>query len=254
MKVITVAIQKGGTGKTTTSMAMATILRNEGYKVLFIDTDMQCNSTDTYRAEMDDTATLYDVLLAEKRIPIEDAIQHTKDGDIVAGDRLLIQADDKLKSDSDGIFRLQDALSNLKGYDYVIMDTNPALNYLLYNCLVASDEIVIPVTADRYGLTGLKQISDTVHKIKKRQNPKLKVAGILIVNFNEYTKLGKEIRVALEDAANNMETSVFKTFIRKCQKVQDAQALRMQLFDYSRNCTAAEDYYDFVEEYLSKEA
>ncbi len=253
MKTITIANQKGGIGKTTTAMALAGILKERGNKVLIIDTDMQCNTTDTYRAKMDDAPTIYDVLLADERMSINEAVQHTESGDIIASDRLLIEADDKLKSDSEGIYRLQDAIKDCKGYDYIIIDTNPTLNHLLFNCLVASDEIVIPVTADRYGFTGLQQLSQTIEKIKRRQNPNLKVLGLLLVKYKGKTRLGKEVKEILSMVSKEMDTSLFDSYIRESIKVQEAQAKRMPLIKYSRNCTSALDYEDFVDELLKRE-
>ena len=248
--VITVANQKGGIGKTTTAVNMATILAKKGYKTLLIDSDMQCNSTDTYKAEVEDVATLYDVILADDRVAAKDAIQHMPAGDIIASDRLLLEADDKLKSDVDGIYRLQDALKDCQDYDYIIIDTNPQLNHLLYNCLVASDCVIIPVTADRYAYTGLYNLNQTISKIQNRQNPRLKVAGLLMIKYKDRTNLGKEMKEALQNAADNMNTKVFNTGIRESVKVQEAQALRVPLTEYAPGCTSALDYVAFVEEFL----
>ena len=180
MKVYAIANQKGGIGKTTTATCIAAILQQKGYKVLLIDTDQQCNSTDTYRAKIESTATLYDVLLDENKIPLSEAIQQTESGDIIAADPLLREADKKLTVDVEGLYRMQDALVELNNenkYDYVIIDTAPALNSLLHNVLIAADEVIIPLTADRYALQGLSQLNDSINAIKRRQNPKLKVAG-----------------------------------------------------------------------------
>lgn len=253
MKTITIANQKGGIGKTTSATAIATILKKKGYKVLMIDTDIQCNTTDIFKAEMDNVATIYDVIVSEEKTHISEAIQHTNSGDIIASDRLLIEADDKLKSDSEGIYRLQDALKELNGYDYVIIDTNPTLNHLLYNCLVASDYVIIPVTADRFGFTGLQQLSQTITKIKNRQNQNLKVLGLLLVKYNDRTKLGREIRDILEQAAAQMDTKMFNTYIRQSVKVQESQALRIPLIEYAEKSTSAQDYMALVDEILERE-
>ena len=144
MKTIIVANQKGGIGKTTTATAVASILNAKGYKTLLIDADQQGNSSDTYRAAIEGSATLFDVLLDEERISLEEAIQHTESGDIVASDPLLRKADEILNGDPEGLYRFQDALDQLKGYDFVIVDTAPSLNSILYNCLVAADDVLIP--------------------------------------------------------------------------------------------------------------
>ncbi len=255
IRIITIANQKGGIGKTTTAMCLATILAKRGYKTLLIDTDMQCNATDAYGAKIDGVATIYDAILAEgkDRVSLKDAIQHTESGDIIASDRLLIEADDKLKSDSEGIYRLQDAIKELKGYDYVVIDTNPTLNFLLFNSLVAADEVIIPVTSDRFGFTGLNQLNETVQKIKKRQNPNLNVIGLLLIKFKKTTRLGKDVKEILDKTAESMDTSLFNNTIRESVKVQEAQIMRTPLIDYAPGCTSALDYEDFVDELLERE-
>lgn len=151
-RIIVAASQKGGVGKTSTATALAAIFSERGYRTLLIDCDQQCNSTDTYRAETEGAATIYDVLLDESRISISEAMQHTECGEILAGDSLLRQADEKLKGCVDGLYRMSDALEKCNDYDFIIIDTAPAMNSILHNCLIAADEVIIPVTADRYAL------------------------------------------------------------------------------------------------------
>lgn len=251
MKVYVVANQKGGIGKTTTATALASILQEKGFKTLLIDTDVQGNSTDTFRAKVQGTATLFDVLLDVERIPITEAIQHTEMGDIVASDPLLRRADSILDADrADGMFRLKDELDNLKGYDYVVVDTAPAVNSILQNCLVAADEVIIPITADRYGIQGLAELNNTINATKKRQNRGLKVAGLLLVKFNRRTLLAKEVKESLEKIATEMNTKLFNTTIRESTKAREAQATRTTLIKYDNKCTTAEDYIAFVDELI----
>ncbi len=254
-RIITIANQKGGIGKTTTAMCLATILNRKGYKTLLIDTDMQCNATDAYGAQVEDTPTIYDVILAAEadRIPIMDTIQHTESGDIIASDRLLTGADSDLQKDPEGVFRLQDALAGISGYDYIVIDTNPTLNFMLYNALVTTDELIIPVTSDRFGFTGLNQLNETIQKIKRRQNPSLKVMGLLLIKFKKSTRLGKDVKEILDKTAVDMDTSLFENTIRESVKVQEAQIMRTPLIEYAPNCTSAIDYEDFVDELLERE-
>ena len=249
MKVIVVANQKGGIGKTTTATAVASVLSSRGYSTLLIDADQQGNSTDTYRAEIEGVATLYDVLLGD-HIPLNAAVQHTECGDIVASDPLLREGDARLSSDAEGEYRMVNAIENLKGYDYVIIDTAPAVNMILRNCLIAGNEVVIPVTADRYGLQGLAQLTSTINAIQKRQNKELKIAGLLLVKFNSRTNLSKEVKDSLTDIADSMNTKLFETTIRESTKAKEAQALRTTLVKYAPNSTTAEDYSAFVDELI----
>lgn len=253
MKTIIVANQKGGIGKTTTATAVASILNAKGYKTLLIDADQQGNSSDTYRAAIEGSATLFDVLLDEERISLEEAIQHTESGDIVASDPLLRKADEILNGDPEGLYRFQDALDQLKGYDFVIVDTAPSLNSILYNCLVAADNVLIPVTADRYGLQGLSQLNDTINAIKRRQNRNLKIIGLLLIKYNKRTLLSREVKDSLEEIAKSMNTKVFETTIRESTKAREAQAVRETLIHYDVKSTTAQDYSRFVDELLKEE-
>lgn len=253
-KVIILANAKGGVGKSSSSTALAAFLTERGYRTLLIDCDTQCNSTDTYRAVTEGAATIYDVLLDESRIGISEAIRHTECGDILAGDSLLRQADEKLKGCVDGLYRLADVLEGFEEYDYIIIDTAPAMNSILHNCLIAADEVIIPVTADRYALQGLSQLFETIRAIRKRQNPRLTVAGLLLTKYNGRANLSREVRASLEDVAESMNTKIFNTAIRECIKVKEAQARKMLLTDYAPKCTAAEDYNRLADELIGVRA
>ena len=137
---------------------------------------------------------------------------------------------------------MADDLEKCEGYDYIIIGTAPAMNSILHNCLIAADEVIIPVTADRYSLQGLSQLNETIKAIKKRQNPKLTVAGLLLTKYNSRANLSREVRASLETVAESMNTKIFDTSIRECIKVKEAQAQKRTLIEYAPNCTAAEDY------------
>lgn len=230
------------------------MLTKRDYKTLLIDTDMQCNSTDTYKAETENVATIYDVILANERIPIKDAVQNTEYGPIIASDRLLGDADTIIKNDAvNGIYRLSEALEEERdNWDYVVIDTNPTLNSMIYNSLVAADYVIIPVVADRYALAGLSQLADTISAIKSRPNKNLKVAGLLLIKHNNRTNLGRQVYEDLGKIAKAMDTKLFETTIRETIKVQESQVLRSPLPLYAPNCTACRDYYDFTEELLKE--
>lgn len=255
MKVITVCTQKGGAGKTTTATVVASILNKKGYKTLLIDEDAQCNATDTYGASTDGVATLFDVMLyTDKKdaVLIKDAIQHTEYGDIVASDRLLVDAEAILMNIKIGAEkRLKNALLKLEGYDYVIIDTNPSVNRLLYNAIYAADYLLIPAVADRYGYTGLAQLTDTIDEIKT-ENENLKIAGILLIKYKANTSLGKNYTEAFNEAARALDTSVFNIKIRESVRVQEAQDMGVRLIDYAPTSNPAIDYMAFVDELLER--
>ena len=249
-KVIAVTNQKGGVGKTTTVVNMADVLQRKGFKVLLIDTDPQGNATDTYRAVIDGEATLYD-LLFEDESPI-DCIQHTAQGDIIAADPLLKGAEKKL-SGVDGAYRLGERIEPLLPiYDYILIDTPPTLGVLLTNALTAANSIIVPVTADRYGIQGLAQLNETIASIKKYTNRNLIVEGLLLVKYNPRTNLSKELYSSLCSIAERFETVVFKTTIRESTKAKEAQTVRQSLFGYAPQCTTALDYGAFISELLER--
>ena len=244
-----IANQKGGIGKTTTAATLAGVLGKKG-KTLLIDADPQGNSTSTYQAVIEDQATLYDVMVDSDALPIEDAIQHMENGDSVASDPLLAKAGKLLDSNVEGLYRLQDALDVLDGYDYIVIDTAPSLDVVLYNCLIAADQVIIPVTADAYAMQGLSKLNDTIKAVQKRQNPKLQIAGLLLVKYGGRSKLEKNVREEITDVANQIGTKLFATAIRECVKTKEAHMIIKLLFDYAPNCTTMQDYCAFVEELL----
>lgn len=244
-----IANQKGGIGKTTTATTLAGVLSKKG-KTLLIDADPQGNSTSTYQAVIEDQATLYDVMVDSDALPIEDAIQHMENGDIVASDPLLAKAGKLLDGNVEGLYRLQDALEMLDGYDYIVIDTAPSLDVVLYNCLIAADQVIIPVTADAYAMQGLSKLNDTIKAVQKRQNPRLQIAGLLLVKYAGRSKLEKNVREEITKVADQIGTKLFSTAIRECVKTKEAQMNKKLLIDYAPNCTTMQDYCDFVEELL----
>jgi chromosome partitioning protein len=250
-KIIAITNQKGGIGKTTTATSMAGILNERGYKTLLVDADLQCNSSDTFRAQIQGAPTLYDVLLEESNpISVNDAIQHTEIGDIVAADELLEEADSKLTVKGiKGYTKLKTALEDLKGYDYVIIDTPPSVAAVLRNVLIAADEVVIPMKAGRYSFQGLSKLADSINDAKTL-NPNLKIAGVLLVDMNERANVSKNAKEALDIVSQTLGTKVFRSVVRSCVKVVEAQDQRLTLIKYAKSCSAERDYEDFVEEYL----
>jgi chromosome partitioning protein len=248
-KIYVVANQKGGIGKSTTATNLAGILGRKA-KTLLIDADPQGNSTSTYEAKIEDVATLYDVIIDSDKLPISEAIQHTPNGDIVASDPLLVKAEKMLDGDLEGFYRLKDSLDNLEGYEYVVIDTAPSLNLILYNCLIAADKVIIPVTADSYAMQGIQQLYDTIMSVKRRQNRNLSIAGLLLVRYSGRSNLEREIRENIEQIAKQMDTRLFKTVIRECVKTKEAQDAKKLLIDYAPKCNTCLDYLDFAKELL----
>ncbi len=255
-KVFVVANEKGGVGKTTTSLAIASILSSARHKTLLIDADPQGNASDTYRAEKDGVATLYDVILEseENRVDINEAIQHTDCGDIVAGEKLLLRAEVLMNEDPTSIYNLRNALQSLdKSYEFVVIDTGPKLDKMLFNALIAADEVIIPLEASRYSVAGLTELNNTIVKVQKTFNPNITISGLLFVKFNERTRVSKSAEIALCKFAEKMGTQVFPTAIRSSVKQVEAQEQRTTLIKYAPHSTTERDYESFVSLLIGEE-
>lgn len=247
MKVITFVNQKGGVGKTTTATAIAYILNTLGRKTLLIDADEQCNSTDLYRADIDGVATLYDLILDDDPCTVDEAIQHTEFGDIIAGDPGLNTEDRKLSENRDYL-RLKEKLGSLKGYQYVIIDTHPSANPILYNVLAASDEAYLVINADRFSVSSASMITDTVIEVKRTINERLSIAGMILCMFDERLKVSKDFLTEFPSIAEAIGTKAMNTRIRYTVKCREAQDMRMPIGAYSPNSGVEKDYEDLVYE------
>ena len=248
-EIIAVANQKGGIGKTTTSLALADALNMQGKKVLYIDLDPQCNGTGNYRAKVDGVGTLSDLLVNGDT----DCIQTTERGDIIAGDPLLKEAA-KVIDGAAATFKLKKGLTDIRNrYDYIILDTPPALSILLTNALTAADKVIIPLTADLFGLQGLTQLHDTITEVQEFTNPDLKVDGLLLVKYKERTHLTKEIHASLPKYTKLLNTKVYDTKIREAVATQEAQAARESLFSWAPESTTAQDYMSLLNEIMGGE-
>lgn len=247
-KVIVIANQKGGVSKTTTATAIASGLKQKGYKVLLIDTDPQGNASDTYKAKIEGEPTLYDLLCNNE--PIRDCIQKTVAGDIIAADPLLSQAENMLNKTGKEHILKKAAQPILNEYNYIIIDTPPTLGILLLNALTFANILIVPITADRYSLQGLSQLTETVDAVKEYTNPSLKIAGLLLSKYNNRTNLSREVAEGMPQIAEKMSTIIFNTSIRESIAAKEAQATRETIFSYAPKSTTAQDYLTFIDELL----
>jgi len=250
-KVYTITNQKGGAGKTTTALAVTAGLSLKGYSVLSIDLDAQSNMTYTAGAKADG-ATALGVLTGE--IPAKDAIQHTESGDIIPASKALAGADAFI-AETGKEYRLREALEPIRGeYDFIIVDTPPALGILTINALTACDSVIIPAQADIYSLQGIEQLAETMKPVKKYCNPALTIEGILLTRYSPRSILSREVAELAEQLAAKLGTRLFKTTIREAIAVKEAQISQRTLYSYAPKSKVTEDYTRFLEELIGEES
>ena len=246
-RIVAVANQKGGIGKTSTVHAMATGLTYKGYKTLAVDTDTQGNLSYTMGADVNKPG-VYELLKGEVIAP--QAVQNTEQGPIISSSMMLSGAD--LEFTAKGReYLLSEALEPFKAvYDYIVIDTPPTLGILTINAMTAASDIIVPMGADIYSLQGLSQLYKTIQAVKKRSNSELKIAGLLITRYSARAILSSELRETIGDRAAQMGTRLYKTAIREGIAVKEAQTRRVSLFKTLLKSKPAADYLDFIDEYL----
>lgn len=244
--ILTVAFGKGGTGKTSTAAALVDYARMQGKRVLCVDCDPQANFTFALGGNAS-MPGLYAVLTGQAQAA--QVIQHTQRADILPAGRDLSAAEMALANMPGREYVLKEAIVPLRSrYDLIVIDTQPALNMLLYNALTASDAVILPMQANSFAVMGLYQMQMTIDTIRKRTNSALTVAGILLVRFKPRQTLASDLRSDIETQAQKMGTKVFDTFIHEGIAVEQAQAMQQSLFEYAPGSRPASDYKALYEE------
>jgi chromosome partitioning protein len=247
MKIITVTNQKGGVGKTTTAHALSTGLHSRGFKTLIIDLDPQSNITYVMGVEQPEY-TIYDLFNGESEP--QKAVKSTDQGDIIPGSLFLAGADmEYTKPGREYI--LKEITEKLEhDYNYIIIDTPPALGILTTNALTASNSLIIPMGADIFSLQGLGQLKGLIDNVRKYCNKNLEIEGLLITKYNNRTVLNRELKEVMEDAATKLNTKVFNTVIREGVAIRESQALQTNIFENSPKANVTLDYNSFIDELL----
>ena len=244
-KALAIINQKGGVGKSTTALAIGAGLSLKGYSVLFIDLDAQGNLSYTLGA---DTKGYNAMGVLERPETAKEEIQHTPQGDIIASSPKLAGAD-KLLEETGKEYRLKEALDSLQGaYDYIIVDTPPALG-ILTTCTGA----IIPAQADIYSLQGIAQLNSTIETVKKYCNPSLSIMGIVLTRFNGRSIIRREVAEMLERTAEQLHTKLYTSKIRECTALVEAQATKQNIYSYAPRSNATADYKALVDEILRGE-
>lgn len=248
-KIISIANQKGGVGKTTTSVNLSTLLAKKGKKVLLIDADPQGNATSGVGMDKNTELSVYDLLVNEQ-IEAKEAIQKTaiKNLYLCTSNINLAGAEVELVSMVSREFRLKEKLDTIKTvFDYIIIDCPPSLGLITLNAFTASDSVLIPVQCEYYALEGLGQLINTINLVKKHLNKELEVEGALLTMYDARTNLSNQV---VKEVSKYFENKVYKTVIPRNVKLSEAPSFGMPISIYDPRSKGAKSYEKLVKEFL----
>jgi len=249
--IITVANQKGGVGKTTTTINLAAAVANKGHKTLIIDLDPQANSTMSYVDPRSVTKSMFDVMVSEE-LAMSDVIIPTPLPNLfVAPSKIaLAKLESKLIGELDGPFRLKDKLKDTAiEFDYIFIDTPPTLGMITVNAMVASTHVLVPIQSSYFALEGTDDLLETIEKIKARPNPNLQLLGVVITMHDKRTTLAKDIH---EQIGQVFGERLFNTIITKSIRLEESPAYKESIFTFAPKSSGAMEYYSLSEEILSR--
>lgn len=248
-RIIAIANQKGGVGKTTTSVNLSACLAYLGKKVLLMDTDPQGNATSGVGVNKGDVhQCIYDVLIDDvdvKKVIIETKVENLH---IIPATISLAGAEIELVSTISREVRLKRSLQEVKEqYDYIIIDCPPSLGLLTINALTASDAILIPVQCEYYALEGLSQLLSTIRLVQKHLNNQLVIDGVLLTMFDARTNLGIQV---IEEVKKYFQDKVYKTIIPRNVRLSEAPSHGEPIIIYDPKSRGAEVYLDLAREVI----
>jgi len=247
-KIISVANQKGGVGKTTTTVNLSTILAKKGKKVLLIDADPQGNATSGLGLEKDVEPSTYDILVNDTEL--EEAMQKTiiKNLLICPANMDLAGAEVELVSMMSREQRLKEKVDIIKEkFDYILIDCPPSLGLITLNAFTASDSVLIPVQCEYFALEGLGQLLNTINLVKKHLNKSIKIEGALLTMYDIRTNLSNQV---VKEVKKYFENKVYKTVIPRNVRLSEAPSYGMPITEYDPRSKGAKSYMKFAKEFL----
>lgn len=246
---IAIANQKGGIGKTTTTLCIADAMKYCKFRTLVVDMDPQCNTTIEYLSDTTDIPTIYDIF--NDAVDIKESIVETERGAIIPGDRNLPEIESKINSKIDRYTILKEKIQEVEDdYDYILFDTPPTLGLWMINALAASDGCICPIAAERFAIEGLGLLIKTISDVKNHINQNLKIYGVLLNNYNQTKALDRDTWLTLPTIGEKLNFHIFNRPVRTCQEIRKAQAIGKSLFETAPECNAAVDYANILSELL----
>ncbi|UYV37317.1 AAA family ATPase [Rhodobacteraceae bacterium D3-12] len=255
-KIIAIANQKGGVGKTTTTINLGAALAEQGCRVLVIDLDPQGNASTGLGIESNNREfTTYDLILGEAELSEVIHDSDTKNLKIVPATVDLSSADMELISNEKRSFLLFDALRqramDAYSFDYILIDCPPSLNLLTVNAMVAAHSVLVPLQSEFFALEGLSQLMLTIREVRQTANPDLRIEGIVLTMYDGRNRLSQQVEA---DARDNLGELVFSTIIPRNVRVSEAPSFAMPVLSYEPESKGAQAYRDLATELLGNHA
>lgn len=250
--IVAIANQKGGVGKTTTAINLASGLALRGKSTLLIDLDPQANSTLSFIERASLTRTVYDAI-AEKDCGLADVVQPAANQENlwVAPSRIsMAKLEARLVGELDSHFRLKDRIEPVRDrFECVVIDCPPTLGLLTVNALVAATHLLIPIQSSYFALEGTDDLLETIERVRTRANTTLQILGVLITMHDRRTSLGRDIRKQIQKVFGS---KVFRTVISKNVRLEESPAYRESIFSFAPDSKGAADYYSLCEEVIDR--
>lgn len=251
-RIIAIANQKGGVGKTTTTINLSSCLAEAGKKILTIDMDPQGNTTSGLGVDKNECEnTVYELILDE--CTINDALIHTEieNLDLIASNVNLAGAEIELININDKEYVLKNEIDYIKeDYDFILIDCPPSLNMLTVNAMTTADTILVPIQCEYYALEGLSQLMYTINLVQQRLNPHLKMEGVVFTMYDARTNLSLQV---VENVKNNLDTNIYKTIIPRNVRLAEAPSHGLPINIYDSKSSGAESYRLLAQEVIERE-